>query len=81
MDIRGEAAWAPAPSNSRAPRGRPARRNFNLIPLAQLGHRLLLLLLPPPSRPPPQPPPHKGVQGAEAAQAAGTGAGAQGAGL
>lgn len=40
---RGEAARAPAPPNSPAHRGGLARRNFNLIPLAQPGHPLLLL--------------------------------------
>ncbi|XP_041587999.1 basic proline-rich protein-like [Vulpes lagopus] len=69
------------PRSGRAPRPRPnpnpparrgglARRNFNLIP-------------PPGSRPPlpSGPPPHKGARGGEAARSAGTGAGAQGAGL
>ena len=54
---RGGAARAPAPRNSPAHRGRPARRNFNLISLVQPRHPRLLLP-PPASR---QPPPHKGA--------------------
>lgn len=74
---RGGVARAPAPLNSPIHRGRPTPRNFNLIPLAQPQYQRLLL---PPS-PFRLPPPHKGAQGEEAARAAGTGVGAQGAGL
>lgn len=62
---RGGAARAPAPLNSPTHRGRPTRRNFNLIPLAQPQYQRLLLP-PSPFRPPP---PHKGAQGEEAARA------------
>lgn len=58
MHPRRGRAGAASP-NSPAHRGRPARHNFNLIPLAQPGHQRLLLP-PPPSRPPP---PHKGARG------------------